>query len=410
MPILLQINSAVNFSSTGKIVEQLGAAARKDGWATYVAHGARYVKQSELEDLHIESSWEERAHGIKSKLFDAHGLGSANSTMKLVEKINEIRPDVIHLHNIHGYYINYPILFKYLGDADIPVVWTFHDCWPVTGHCAYFDLANCEKWKSGCYDCELKGQYPASWIDRCAANYAKKKYYFNLPKSLTLVPVSRWEEDVIKESFLNGYRTQVIYSGIDTQTFKPTDSHLRENLGLVSQFVILGVASGWGKEGRLNGFLELRKRLSSDYTIILIGLTKEQISSMPAGIIGVERTNNVQELAAYYTMTDVFINPTMQDSFGLTSVEALSCGTPAITYRSGGSPETVDENTGIVVERGNADGLADAVYTIENALKNENPAGLYGKETCRRRAVEHFNRYERYQEYIDLYNSLIGRK
>lgn len=410
MSILLQINSAVNFSSTGKIVEQLGAVARKDGWATYVAHGARYIKQSELEDLHIESLWEERIHGIKSKLFDAHGLGSANCTRRLVEKIKEISPDVIHMHNIHGYYINYPILFKYLGDTDIPVVWTFHDCWPVTGHCAYFDLANCEKWKKGCRDCELKRQYPAAWIDRCVANYAMKKHYFNLPRNMTLVPVSRWEEDVIKESFLKGYRTQVIYSGIDTEVFKPTNSNLRRELGLENQFVILGVASGWGKEGRLKGFLELRKRLSADYTIILIGLTKDQIGSMPEGIMGVERTNDVQELAAYYTVADVFINPTMQDSFGLTSVEALSCGTPAITYRSGGSPETVDKNTGIVVERGNVDGLVDAVYMIERKLKKGNPAGLYGKETCRRRAVEHFNKYERYQDYIDLYNSLIGRK
>ncbi len=410
MPTLLQINSAVNFSSTGKIVEQLGVAARKDGWQTYVAHGARYVKQSELKDLHIESPWEERIHGIKSKLFDAHGLGSTYSTRRLIEEIKKIKPDVIHLHNIHGYYINYPILFNYLGNADIPVMWTFHDCWPITGHCAYFDLANCEKWKTECHDCELRGQYPVAWIDRCAANYAKKKYYFNLPKKMIIVPVSRWEEDVIKESFLKGFRTQVIYSGIDTEVFKPTVSHLREELGLKNQFVILGVASGWGKEGRLNGFLELRKRLSSAYTIILVGLTKEQIGSMPEGIMGVERTNNVQELAAYYTMADIFINPTMQDSFGLTSVEALSCGTPAITYRSGGSPETVDENTGIVVERGNADGLADAVYAIEMVLKNGNLAGLYGKETCRSRAVEHFNKYDRYQDYIDLYNSLIGRK
>ena len=410
IPKLLLVNSAVNYSSTGKIVEQLGVAARKDGWLTYVAHGARYVKQSELKDLHIESSWEERLHGIKSKLLDAHGLGSSCSTKKLVEKIKDIKPDVIHLHNIHGYYINYPILFEYLKDSDIPVVWTFHDCWPVTGHCAYFDLANCEKWKTGCHDCELKGQYPISLIDRSEQNYSKKKHYFNLPKNMTLIPVSCWEEDVIKDSFLKEYKTQVIYSGIDTDVFQPTENTLRKDMGHEGQFVILGVASGWGKEGRLNGFLELRKRLDNHYTIILVGLTKEQIASMPEGIVGVERTNNVQELAAFYTMADVFINPTMQDSFGLTSVEALSCGTPAITYRSGGSPETVDENTGLVVERGNADELAKAVFAIENVLKDCNPTGKYGRETCRKRAVENFNKYERYQDYINLYNSLIDRK
>ena len=409
MPTLLQINSAVNFSSTGKIVEQLGTAARKNGWLTYVAHGARYVKQTELEDLHIDSSWEERLHWIRSKLFDAHGLGSSYSTRKLIEKIKNIKPDVIHLHNIHGYYINYPILFKYLGIANIPVVWTFHDCWPVTGHCAYFDLANCEKWKTGCYDCELKGQYPISWIDKSMRNYSYKKYYFNLPKNMTLVPVSCWEENVIKNSFLKEYKTQVIYSGIDTEVFKPTENNMRKEMGLDNQFLILGVASGWGREGRLNGFLELRKRLDDNYTIILIGLTKEQIVSMPKGIVGLERTNNVKDLAVFYTMADVFINPTMQDSFGLTSVEALACGTPAITYRSGGSPETVDENTGMVVERGNADELAKAVFSIENVLKKGNPLGQYGKVICRKRAVENFNKYERYQDYIDLYNSLIGR-
>ena len=410
MPTLLQINSAVNYSSTGKIVEQLGVAARMDGWKTYVAHGARYVKQSELEDLHIDSLWEERLHGIKSKLFDAHGLGSTFSTRKLVEKIIAIGPDVIHLHNIHGYFINYPILFDYLSKAKIPVIWTFHDCWPLTGHCAYFDLANCEKWKTGCHDCELKGQYPVSWIDESARNYLKKKHYFNLPKDMTIVPVSRWEEGVIKDSFLKGYATQVIYSGIDIEEFKPTESRLRDAMMLDGKFVILGVASGWGREGRLNGFLELRKHLDDHYTIILVGLTREQIDSMPSGIVGVERTNNVQELAAFYTMADVFINPTMQDSFGLTSVEALACGTPAITYRSGGSPETVDNNTGLVVERGNAGELANAVFSIEKVLKVDNPWGQYGKETCRKRAVENFNKYERYQDYISLYNSLIKRK
>ena len=177
MPKLLQINSAVNFSSTGKIVEQLGTAARKDGWETYVAHGARYVRTTELEDLHTDSAIEERLHGITSKLLDSHGLGSVLSTRHLVREIRRIKPDVIHLHNIHGYYINYPVLFSCLGDMDIPVVWTFHDCWPVTGHCAYFDLANCQKWKTGCHHCELKSQYPSSIVDRCERNYQMKKKY-----------------------------------------------------------------------------------------------------------------------------------------------------------------------------------------------------------------------------------------
>ena len=409
MSKLLQINSALNYSSTGKIVEQIGLAAIKDGWEVYVAHGARYAKRTELNDLKIDSIWEERIHGLKSRMFDQHGLGSAHSTKKLITKIQDIKPDIIHLHNIHGYYLNYPILFEYLSCYDNPVVWTIHDCWPVTGHCAHYELANCHKWKTGCFNCELKSQYPVTWVDRSKLNYAKKKYYFNLPKNMILVPVSRWEEDVIKNSFLKGYDTQVIYSGVDTGVFKPTESTLKSDFGLESKFIILGVASGWGKEGRLKGFLELRKRLNEKYTIILVGLTKGQIESLPKGIIGIERTNNVQQLAAFYTMADIFINPTMQDSFGLTSVEALSCGTPAITYKSGGSPETVDGNTGVVVERGNVDELAKAVYSIERVLNEENPTGQYGKETCRKRAVEIFNKYERYQDYIYLYNSLIGR-
>lgn len=407
-PVLLQVNSAVNFSSTGKIVEQLGDAAQKDGWQTYVAHGARYVRDSLLRDLCIESAAEEMLHGLYSKCFDAHGLGSVYSTKRFVKKIEELKPDIIHLHNIHGYYLSYPILFEYLGKTDIPVVWTLHDCWPVTGHCAYFDLANCEKWKTGCHECALKGQYPASLIDQSQKNYCRKKYYFNLPQNMTIVPVSKWEEKVVKNSFLKDYPTQVIYSGIDLKLFKPTESTLRKDMGLANNFVILGVASGWGKEGRLNGFLELRKRLNHRYKIILVGLTKEQIGAMPEGIIGIERTNNVEELSALYTMTDVFVNPTMQDSFGLTSVEALACGSPSITYRSGGSPETIDEKTGLVVERGNADELAKAVVTIEQSLKSCT-SDRYGKEVCRKRAVDHFNKYERYQDYIDLYNSLINR-
>lgn len=407
MTKVVQINPAVNFSSTGRIVEQIGKCAIDRGWTSYVAHGARYAKPSELQDIHIESILGERVHAIYSMLFDAQGLGSYYSTMRLVRFLKKERPDIIHLHNIHGYYLNYPVLFEYIKEEQPQVVWTIHDSWAYTGHCVAYEPIACDKWKNGCHHCPIKHTYPYSlFLDRSRQNYDRKKRVFTSAKKMTIVPVSDFLLKDMAQSFLGNYPFHRIYSGIDTSVFKPTESSIRKELGLEDKFVILGVASGWGKEGRMTGFLKLRELLDNNYHIVLVGLTAEQISNMPQGITGLPPTPNREELAKIYTMADVFLNPTLQDTFGLTSVEAQSCGTPSIVYRTGGAPETVDETTGIVVEKNDINALKAAVLNIQDVLKDEDDK-RFKTGTCRERAVRLFEQNDRFNEYIDLYESLI---
>ena len=397
MPTLLQINAALNRGSTGRIAEQIGLLAIEQGWNVYIAHGARYTNRSSLNTIQVVTKTEEKLHAIKSLLFDSHGLGSKDATTKLVERIKEIKPDVIHLHNIHGYYLNYKILFEYLATIDTPIVWTLHDCWTMTGHCAYFDAARCDKWKTGCHECPLKGEYPKSiFLDRSSRNYNLKKELFTSLKNVTIVPVSQWLSEITKESHLSKHNIQVINNGVDINTFKPTE-YIEDNK------LILGVASIWEDRKGLKDFIKLRNILPENYKIALVGLSKKQIESLPVGITGISRTNSAKELATHYSSANVYVNPTYEDNFPTTNLEALACGTPVITYRTGGSPESVTPETGIVVEKGNIAELVNAIETICNKGKEHYSAA------CRERAVSLYNKDDRFNEYIELYKTLLNR-
>lgn len=400
MPTLLQINAALNRGSTGRIAEQIGLLAIEQGWNVYIAHGARYTNRSSLNTIQVVTKTEEKLHAIKSLLFDSHGLGSKDATTKLVEKIKDIKPDIIHLHNIHGYYLNYKVLFEYLNTIDTPIVWTLHDCWTMTGHCAYFDAARCDKWKTGCHECPLKGEYPKSiFLDRSSRNYNLKKELFSSLKNATIVPVSQWLGEITKESHLSKHNIQVINNGVEINTFKPTENttNVEENK------LILGVASIWEERKGLKDFIKLRNILPEKYKITLIGLSKKQIDCLPEGITGILRTNSIKELATHYSSANVYVNPTYEDNFPTTNLEALACGTPVITYRTGGSPESVTPETGIVVDKGNFNELAKAIETICDKGKE------YYSTACRERAVSLYNKDDRFNEYIELYNTLIHK-
>lgn len=397
---IFQINTTSNWGSTGRIAEEIGLLIKEKGNESYIAFG-RYSNPSQSEVYHIGNKQNFYCHALQTRIFDNHGLVSKNATKKLIDYIESIQPDIIHLHNIHGYYLNYKILFNYLSNIEIPIVWTLHDCWSFTGHCAHYSFIKCERWKTGCHHCPQKRRYPASYfLDRSSENYLNKKNIFTSLKKMTIVPVSYWLANEVKESFFNNYPVNVIYNGIDLETFKPKDVS-KDNNKLGDKFIILGVASVWEERKGLPDFFKLRSLLSFDYIIILIGLSKKQIDELPKGIIGIQRTNNVHELAEYYSVADVFFNPTWEDNFPTTNLEALACGTPVITYKTGGSVEAIDEQTGFVVEQGDL----EATVQILNSLKTE------GKEkyqlVCRERAVRLYNKNERYEEYIQLYNSLL---
>lgn len=397
MKTLLQINVVCNSRSTGRIAEQIGLLARENGWRSCIATGGRYSRASQLEKIEIGGWWNERCHAVESRLLDNHGLASRRATRRLVERIEELNPTVIHMHNIHGYYLNYKILFEYLNITNIPIVWTLHDCWSFTGHCAYFDSVNCGRWKTKCHDCPLKKDYPRSlFLDRSQRNYELKKRLFGENKNLHLVPVSQWLAGLVKESFLKNADIQVINNGVDLSVFTPRE---RKDDG---KFRILGVATSWDARKGLKDFYQLREHLDPlRYEITLVGLKPEQIQELPEGIQGIERTGSVDELAGYYSKTDVLLNPTYADTFPTVNLEALACGTPVVTYRTGGSPETLTPETGLIVETGDIPGLVQAIESIRAKGKS------FYTQACRKRAKEFYNKDERFMDYISLYGSLL---
>jgi glycosyltransferase involved in cell wall biosynthesis len=404
MPILLQISVAGNTTSTGTFAENIGKQAVAAGWDCYVAFG-RLERKSALRKIKIGTIIDIYWHVLFTRFTDRHGFASKHATRKLIRQIEKIKPDVIHLHNIHGYYINIEILFKFLAQSQIPIVWSLYDCWAMTGHCAYFDSINCSKWQTQCGHCLLKKTYPASLlIDNSRQNYFDKQKLFTSVAQMTIVPGSEWLCEIAKKSFLKSQNMHVIYSGIDTNIFSPKSnvSAITNKYDLNNKFVVLGVASVWEKRKGLADFIQLHNKLNDKkFAIVLVGITQEQKNKLPNEIVAIERTENIEELAQLYSVADVFVNPTWEDNFPTTNLEALACGTPVITYNTGGSVEAISETTGLIVEKGNIAQLVDAITTI-----CENGKSFYSKN-CRKRAVALYNMHDRYDDYIKLYNQLL---
>lgn len=396
---VLQINSVCGLGSTGRIATDIDTVLKENNMESYIAYGRNTsVKNDHV--LKIGSKFEYYLHGAFTRIFDNHGLfGSEWATKNFIKKIKAIEPDVIHLHNIHGYYINIKILFDYLKESGKPVVWTLHDCWSFTGHCANFSYAQCDKWKVGCSNCPQKNKYPASVLfDNSKANYQKKKELFTSIENMTIVTPSHWLADLVKQSFLSKYPVRVIHNGIDTNVFKPADgTTMRQKYGLADRFIILGVASLWEPRKGLNHFLELSGIIDDDSTIVLVGLNDQQISDLPGNIIGIKRTSSVNELAQIYSAADVFVNPTLEDNFPTVNLEALACGTPVITFNTGGSPESIDNSCGYVAEIGNLNGVKKYIEQVRSDGKE------FHSEQCVKRVKDHFDKKDRFVDYLDLY-------
>lgn len=390
---ILQINTAANTGSTGKIAEQIGNTLIQNGHQSYIAYG-RGNRPSRSNLVKIGSQKDVYQHKLITLFYDKHGLGSKRATKDFIKKLETIKPDAIGLQNIHGYYINYEILFEYLKNKNIPILWTFHDCWPFTGHCSFFDSVGCRKWKTHCQHCPITKNYPKALRDRSYQNFEDKKEAFKGLKHLRIVTPSHWLANFVKDSFLNTYPVHVIHNGIDLNVFRPLEDVYENNTK-----IILGVASTWDIRKGLKDFVQLRKALNSSYKIVLIGLSQKQIAHLPSGISGIQRTENVEALVEWYNKASIFVNPTYVDNFPTTNIEALACGTPVITYNTGGSPEALGENTGTSVDKGDINALKEAIMSL---TKNKDRIKI-----CRQRAVKHFNAQERYQDYLNLYKNLI---
>lgn len=404
MPTLLQINTVANWGSTGRIAEGIAEVAMAMGWDCWTAFG-RGEPKSKTHLIRVGKKWDMYRNAMAARLLDNEGLNARRATLHLIEKMKEIKPDVVHLHNIHGYYLNYPLLFSYLASTDIPVIWTLHDCWPFTGHCTCFDFVDCDKWKQGCNRCPQLKSYPASLgYDRSRRNYNWKRQMFNSLKNLTVVPVSDWLKGLVGQSFLAGNTIHRIYNGVDITQFRPIadeSEELKTRIGIKTPCFALGVASNWNMHKGLDDFKKLRSHLPmEECSIVIVGLSEKQKAELPEGIIGLRRTNSIEELAQLYSAADVFVNPTWEDNFPTTNLESLACGTPVITYRTGGSPEAIDKRTGIVVKQGDIEKLASAVRTIMSQGKE------HYQKPCRMRAVSLYDKSDRFAEYVRLYESI----
>ena len=400
---ILQINTVCGNGSTGRIAVEIQKYCEKKGISGCVLYG-RKCKNAPQSSVLTQSKQEFYVNAFRARLFDNEGFGASASTKRIINYIREYEPDIIQLHNLHGYYINLKMLFQYLKEYGKPIVWTLHDCWAFTGHCTHYAYYNCNKWKSECEHCIQKKEYPKSYfMDRSKVNYITKKNIFSAMENLTLVVPSMWMQSQVKSSFLSKYNVKVIYNGIDLEIFKKNKTSLKKELGLENKIILLGVADGFGKKKGIDNFIRLYSLLDhSRYSMILVGLKENQIAELPKGIIGIKRTTTQDELVQLYSIADLFLNLSREESMGLVTVEALACGVPVLVNNATALPEIVEESgCGIIVDYDNMEQAAHIISREEFLEISEADCRKYAKK---------FDKATKYQQYYDLYIALYKKE
>lgn len=394
---ILQINTVYNKGSTGRIVKNLKLYAEQRGNSVLAAH--RFRADGDPKDVMPVSTWLDcHIHNRLSTITGLQGCFSFFRTLIFLRKVRRYAPDLIHLHNIHGSFLNYPLLFRFIKKKNTPIVWTLHDCWTFTGGCPHFVGYSCSQWETGCGRCPHFAQSKGNYWDTASYMWKKKKQWFTGIPQMVLVTPSNWLADLVGKSYLKGYPRAVIPNGIDLEVFKPVESDFRDRYGLKNRFIVLGVSFGWNEKKGLDVFIELANSLDENYRIVLVGTDAEVEARLPENILKIRNTADPYELAAIYSAADVFVNPTREDTYPTVNMEALACGTPVITHRTGGSPETIDEMCGTVVDEGD---IAEFVRVIRRVCE-EKP---YTAEACLQKAKEH-DMSLRYKEYVDLYEGI----
>jgi glycosyltransferase involved in cell wall biosynthesis len=405
---VLHINICGNLS-TGTIASDIIREVKRRGGEGVLAY-ARNSAGSDIPAIVIGTKKDVYVHAALSRLTDRTGFYSKAATKRLVEQIRAFDPDIIHLHNIHGYYIHVGVLFEFLKQYGKPVVWTLHDCWAFTGHCPYFTAAGCDRYRTGCHDCPEKKNYPASiCLDNSKKNYEDKKRLFTGVPGLTLVTPSRWLRNRVQESYLSGYPCRVIYNGVDPQRFYPREGDtFRKKYHLEGKKLLLGVASTWSKRKGYNDFCELAKLLPENWSVVMVGLAKEQLDALPEGLVGISRTDTPEELAQIYSEADLYFNASVEETMGLTTVEAIFCGTPAVVYDSTAVPECVqpdgEDQTGYIVPVGDYQAVAELVQKLD---RGELTSLKAGRVLPRNRE---FLKEESSRKYYELYQAIMERK
>ncbi len=379
--------------------------SRKKGHIAYTASKYMKCRRNDKPPFHIYigNTIANNIHRYLSLITDLQECGSIIPTLLFIRKIKKIDPDIIHLHDILGQFLNLDILFAYLKKSNKPVVWTFHDCWAITGRCIYFDAIGCNRWKTGCGNCPQIKYAPGTWFfDLSAWNFKRKKKLFTSLNNLTIVTPSKWLKDLVYESFLGSYNTIVINNGINLDIFKPTTGDFYQKIRNLNKKIVLGVASSWSPRKGLDVFLQMDKELPDDFSIVLVGIDASRLPNTKR-ITPIKLTKNPQELAEIYSAATVFANPTTEDNFPTVNLESLACGTPIVTYQTGGSPESIDENTGLVVEKNNVAQFISAVIEVANNDKD------FYQSNCLKRS-QNYDMNAKFNEYVNLYEQIYASK
>lgn len=399
---VLMINSVCGIKSTGRICTDLAEILEQSGHECKIAYGRENVPQKyQKYAIRIGTDWDLKWHGVQTRLFDRHGLGSKRATKKFIKQVKEYDPDIIHLHNLHGYYLNLPVLFKYLRESKKPVVWSLHDCWSLTGHCAHFDFNGCDKWKTECKNCAYTNEYPKSFFDASKRNFKiKQELYMDMP-NLSLIVPSKWMCEVLGDSFLHNADLYMFPAGIDLNRFKPTQSDFKKKNDLENKYIVLGVASIWNSMKGIEYMSKLANDLPEDrYQVVIVGNIADgfQLSDR---VMCLHNTDSIEELCALYSTADVFVNPTLQETQGLTTIEAFACGTPAVIFGSGGSADCIDNTCGVAIERGNYD---EFLHMVIKACEKK----PFTKDAC----IEKSKKYDKnlcYNPILNLYNEVLEK-
>ncbi|MDY2957679.1 glycosyltransferase [Floccifex sp.] len=393
---VLQIN-AVPYGSTGKIMFSLADQIESEGGECLCTSGFTWKKPHRDDFFQTSNIFEKELHTIQSYITGNLGGYSKVATKKLIKKIDEFKPDIVHLHNIHGWFVNYELLFAKLKEINVPIVWTLHDCWSFTGQCPHFTMIGCNKWKTKCENCQQFDSYPKTRKDFSSQQFERKKDLFTSLNNLTIVTPSHWLEGLVKESFLNKYPIEVIHNGINLNIFKPTNSNFRQKYNLKNKYVLLGVSYEWNIKKGLDVFIELSKQLDEQFQIVLIGTDDEVDKQLPKNIISIHRTQNQEELAEIYTAADLFINPTREDNFPTVNMEAVACGTPVITFNTGGCLEIIDKSCGSIIP---CDDIEKLKIEIETSISK------FDYKDCIKKA-SNFTEIKSNERYLKLYRRLV---
>lgn len=401
--VIAEVNTLAN-GSTGKIMLSLADIARRGGNVVYTFSSKNFRKRTQniYREIYGHKYFGNEIgnifHKCLGQITGLNGCFSIVATLNLIKELELKHVELVHLHNLHEFCINLPLLFHYIKKSGIKVVWTLHDCWAFTGHCPYFTAVMCDKWKKGCYSCPQLREYPKSYYDNTRLMWKLKRKWFTGINDLIIVTPSEWLAKLVKESFLGEYKVCVINNGINLSIFRPTKSTFRQKYCLESKYMVLGVAFEWEKRKGLDVFIELAHRLNGQYQIVLIGTDSYIDEMLPTNIISIHRTQNQQELAAIYSAANVFVNPTREDNYPTVNMEAIACGTPVVTFKTGGSPEIIDENTGVVVDCDDIDAMEREIIRICEGEE-------YTEKTCLKKALE-FDDHKRFKEYVELYKTV----